>query len=184
MADTYGKQGIRTLDAGDVAAGVLDSLNARIDPAKEAGNLADIKDRVGALSTPAAGSTNGLLTSILAAAGGGALGIDLALYSPDSTAGNGGTSMYTSAAFANDAHLLSVVCAASVYATYLIQIDPLGGTAWATHWMAITSESSPTVTVDCGNYKVPSGGKVHIVKTNWNKQVTSYDLHTTVNAQQ
>jgi len=182
MADAYGKQGIRTLDAGDVISGILDSSNTQIDPAKEAGNLKDVKDRIGALVTPDAGSTNGLLTGILSAVGGG--GTDLALYSADSTAGNGGTSTYTSAALAADTKLLSIVCSATVYGTFLIQIDPLGGTSWATHWMAITSESSPTAVVDCGGYLVPSGGKVHILKTNYNKPATAYDMHSTVNAQQ
>jgi hypothetical protein len=182
MADNYGKQGVRTLDYGDVISGILDSGNTQINPAKEAGNLLDIKDRIGDVTTPAAGSTNELLTEVLAAVGGA--GTDVALYSADSTAGNGGTSTYTSAALAADTKLLSVVCSASVYATFLIQVDPAGGTAWVTHWMAVTSESSPTVNVDCGGFSVPAGGKVHILKTNYNKAVTSYDLHSTVNAQQ
>jgi len=182
MADEYGKQGIRTLDLGDVVSGILDSSNVKIDPAKEAGNLLDVKNRVGALTSPDAGSTNGLLTSILAAVGGG--GTDIALYSADSTAGNGGTSTYTTAAMSSATQLLSVVCSATVYGTFLIQIDPLGGTSWVTHWMAITSESSPTVVVDCGGYAIPTGGKVHIVKTNYNPPVTAYDMHSTLNMQQ
>jgi len=182
MADIYGKQGVRNLDYGDVAVGVINSDDiTRIDPAKEGGNLSDIKDRIGDTSGPSSGSTNKLLRQILAAIGGS--GTDISDYKVNTiNAADGPTDyIYTCGA---DTSLLSIVCAATVYATFLIQIDPTGSSGYTSHWMAITSEASPIVTVPCEGYAVASGGKIKIIKTSYNPGAPKYDVHSTFNMQQ
>jgi hypothetical protein len=182
MADTYGKQGIRNLDLGDISAGVINSDNiTRIDPATEGGNLADIKARIGALSSPVTGTTNELLRRIVAALSSG--GTDISDYDKKTiNAADGPTDyVYTCTA---DTVLNSVVCSATVYATFLVSIDPDGVSGYTSHWMGITSESSPSIVIKCEGYKVLTNGLIKITKTNYNMGVTKYDVHSTFNMQQ
>ena len=182
MADLYGKQGVRNLTNGDVSVGIINSDNiTRIDPATEGGNLADVKDRIGDVSGPATGSTNKLLRNILVALGGS--GTNISDYKVNNiNAADGPTDyIYTCGA---DTKLLSVVCSATVYATFLVSIDPTGIAGYTSHWMAITSEASPIVTIPCEGYAVVSGGKIKITKTSYNPGAPKYDVHSTFNMQQ
>ena len=182
MADEYGKQGVRTLDAGDVSAGVLNSDNiTRINPALEGGNLADVKDRIGDVSSPAAGSTNKLLTDIKLALGSG--GTDISDYKVNTiNAADGAVDyVYTCGAATS---LISVVCSASVYATFLISIDPDGVSGYTAYWMGITSEVRPSITIPCEGYAVASGGKIKVTKRSYNPGAPKFDVHSTFNMQQ
>lgn len=182
MGDAQGKQGVRTLDYGDVVAGVINSDDiTRIDPATEGGNLADVASRVGAVTTPAAGSTNDLLTKIKAAVGGG--DTDIADYKVNTINAADGATDYVYTCLA-DSKLLSVVCAATVYVTFKVSIDPTGSSGYDIHWVAITSEASPMIAVPCASFAVASGGKIKVTKQSYNPGVIKYDVHSTFNIQQ
>jgi hypothetical protein len=181
MADLYGKQGVRTLDDGDVAVGILKTGDTRIDPALEAGNLKDVKDRIGDVTSPATGSTNDLLTRVLAALGGGTT--DIADYKVNNMNAADGVVTYDYTCLA-DTNLLNVVCSASVYSTFLISIDPTGVAGFTPHWMGIVSEGSPAAVINCEGYKVLTNGIIRVSKRNYNPGASKYDLHSTFNMQQ
>lgn len=185
MADDYGKQGVRTLDGGDVKVGIYKSDNStQIDP------LADgtFTGRIGEVQSSPTQYTvlerlkviNTTLTTIANTLGGS--GTAYALYHLDTLAGGGGSTNWDALTASADTYIRDVVCTSSAYSTYAIQIDPTGSSGFTTHWYGMVSESSPCVVVPCDSFKVASGGKIRIIKTNKDPNSgKSVDLHTTIN---
>ena len=194
MADDYSKQGIRTLVDGDASVGVLDDTDTRVDPrdvraltnadvlTAEQSVPADLNATVTIATDNAGLAKQDTLAAILAALGGGTT--DLAVYTVDTLAGNGGTinKDYSPGAATT---MLSVVCASTANASYKIGVDQAGGTSFTWHWMGLTSEASPSCQINCDNFALLATAKVRITKTNLDPNAgKSYDVHTTINAQQ
>jgi hypothetical protein len=104
----------------------------------------------------------------------------IADYDGQAAAGNGGAAVnHDVAALAQATRLSSVVCSSTTSASYYIKVDPAGGTSFVTHWVAFTSESTPTVVVDTSDYHLPLGATLRIVKLNTAKAAGSVSIHST-----
>jgi len=121
------------------------------------------------------------LDSILAQLGGTG-GTAVSDYSSDDIAGgNPGPTTNHDYDVGGAAKLQSVVCSSTAAAKYEIQISSSSKTVHTTYWVALTSESSPSVTIDCSDYAVPAGERVRIIKDNLESAVTAITLYTTIN---
>ena len=205
--DNHGKQPIRTLTSGDVEVGVLNSSNTRVNVATEStlstlsntatnavsylanaateatlsnvateatlSNVATEATLANVATENTLANVESILTQISIELGAG--GTQLASYAPDDIGGGGTTSHTWTNTTGNVVALKNVLCASTAAAKYDIKV------AGNTYWTALTSESSPTVTVDCRGYNVASGAAVVVAKKNLENAVTAITVYTTIN---